>query len=174
MEKEIWKDIKGFEGKYQISNFGNVRTLNWKRTKQIRPIATYDIRGYPAVVFREGGVGSKQVHFLVHRLVAEAFIPNPENKPFVNHIDGNRKNSDSSNLEWCTRSENSRHCVYTIKTASGAIIPPKAVRCVETGMVFPSESEASRQIGISQTSISKVVQKEKWHKTAGGYHWEYA
>ena len=174
MEKEIWKDIKGFEGRYQVSNFGNVRTLNWKHSGKIRLMSPdHTPNGYLTMVFRLGGAGSKQKHPLVHRLVAQAFIPNPENKPYVNHIDGNKLNNRIDNLEWVTRAENEKHKIYTLGHPSGSMIPPKPVRCVETGKTYPSISEASRQTGASQTGISRVVRKDKWHKTAGGYHWEY-
>lgn len=175
MEKEIWRDIKGFEGRYQVSSLGNVRTLSWKRSGKIRLMSPDRTpNGYLTMVFRLGGAGSKQKHPLVHRLVAEAFVPNPGNKPFINHIDGNKTNNRVDNLEWVTRAENERHKIYALGHSSGSIVPPKPVRCVEKGTVYPSISEASRQTGINQTSISNVALKKKWHKTAGGYHWEYA
>ena len=174
MNEEVWKDIKSFEGRYQISNFGNVRTLNWKKTGKIRLMSpAHTLNGYKMMVFRVSGAGSKQKHPLVHRLVAEAFIPNPENKPYVNHIDGNKANNRVDNLEWVTRSENEKHKIYALGHPSGSMIPPKPIRCVETKKIYPSISEAARQTGCAQTTISSVVLKKKWHKTAGGYHWEY-
>lgn len=172
MDKEKWKDIKGFEGKYQISSFGRVRTLNWKSSGKIKIMRPYLSRGYLAMTFRLGGAGSKQVHPLVHRLVAGAFIDNPDNKPYVNHIDGDRQNNNISNLEWVTRAENERHKIYILGHPSGSMFHPQKVLCVETGKIFISQSEAERETGVNQGLISAVVHKKKWHKTAGGFHWE--
>lgn len=112
--KEIWKDIKGYEGLYQISSFGNVKSLdryiiNKNGDKQYFP-GKYLTQGisdsYLKVTLSKN---NKQRTFRVHILVARAFIPNPENKPEVNHIDGNKKNNKVNNLEWNTRSENELH-----------------------------------------------------------------
>lgn len=112
--KEIWKDIKGYEGLYQISSFGNVKSLdryiiNKNGDKQYFP-GKYLTQGisdsYLKVTLSKN---NKQRTFRVHILVAIAFIPNPENKPEVNHIDGNKKNNKVNNLEWNTRSENELH-----------------------------------------------------------------
>lgn len=108
--KEEWKDIKGYEGFYQISNHGRVKSLGgWcgtvKRKEKIRSTSlTYD--GYEKVRLIHQG---KDKTMRVHRLVAEAFIPNPENKDTVNHIDGNKRNNIVSNLEWVDRSEQMTH-----------------------------------------------------------------
>lgn len=112
--EEIWKDIKGYEGLYQVSNFGNVKSLdryiiNKNGDKQYFP-GKYLTQGvsdnYLKVTLSKS---NKQRTFRVHILVARAFIPNPENKPEVNHIDGNKKNNKVNNLEWNTRSENELH-----------------------------------------------------------------
>ena len=104
---EIWKDIKGFEGLYQISNFGNVKSLARKvnngkgiYTRQERVMTgEIDKYGYHQVCLRINGKGKK---YKVHRLVAEAFIPNPNNLPEINHKDENKLNNNVDNLEWCT------------------------------------------------------------------------
>lgn len=92
--KEIWKDIKNFEGKYQISNLGNVRSLydqnQFKKTYRIRYLKLGQRQGYSIIQLTDG-CKIKRSSYQIHRLVAEAFIPNPENKPFINHIDENRK-----------------------------------------------------------------------------------
>lgn len=110
---EIWKDIKGYEGKYQISNLGNVRSLydenqicKTPRTKMLR---LCERNGYCTIVLSMKG---KRKSLQVHRLVAEAFIPNTKNKPFINHIDENRKNNNVNNLEWCTQLENVKHSLH--------------------------------------------------------------
>lgn len=108
--KEIWRDIKGFEGFYQISNLGRVKSLGgWcgtaKRKERIRSTSlTHD--GYVKVRLIHQG---KDKTMRVHRLVAEAFIPNPEHKDTVNHIDGNKQSNIVSNLEWVNRTEQMIH-----------------------------------------------------------------
>ena len=116
--KERWKDIKGYKGMYQVSNHGFVRS--WKNGghgKRDKPkeIGRLGNGEYNMVALCNEGDSRSET---VHRIVAEAFIPNPENKPCVNHIDGNKKNNHVSNLEWCTYSENINHAVET------GLIPP--------------------------------------------------
>lgn len=113
MEKEIWKDIKGFEGYYQISNYGNVKGLTrkvkkWDGEKIIKEkikIADLTKGYYRIALYKKNKIKKEQIH----RLVATHFILNPENKPQVNHIDGNKLNNHVSNLEWVTQSENQIH-----------------------------------------------------------------
>lgn len=105
---EQWVDIKGFDGKYQVSNTGKVRSLCYKKPRILSQYNTGKYRNYKEVKLYKGGRGTDD-GYKVHRLVAEAFIPNPDNKPQVNHIDGNTFNNDVSNLEWVTNSENQKH-----------------------------------------------------------------
>ena len=117
--KEIWKDIKGYEGLYQISNIGRVKSLDRIVKSRYDSTSLFkerlltpqrDTRGYKHVSLRKEG---KSKHKRVHRLIALAFIPNPENKPEVNHIDGNKMNNGIDNLEWSTHSENIQHAYQT-------------------------------------------------------------
>lgn len=109
--QEVWKDIKGYEGLYQISNLGNVKSLkrkslNFKCEKDKILINCKTSQGYEKVMLCK----NKQVkNQMIHRLVAKAFIPNPNNLLEINHIDGDKTNNKVSNLEWCTRSENIKH-----------------------------------------------------------------
>ena len=107
MNKEIWKDIPGYEGLYQASILGRIRRLNYRNTgkyKILKP--SIKTTGYLQV-----GLYKNQ-HcklYLVHRLIAKTFIPNPDNKLYINHIDENRTNNKVDNLEWCTMTENNNH-----------------------------------------------------------------
>ena len=106
---EIWKDIQGYEGRYQVSNLGNVKSLkdNLGRPREkLRSLATTN-QGYKKVDLHRKEDKPKSKY--VHRLVVEAFLPNPENNPMVNHKDSNPSNKHIENLEWCTQAENVQH-----------------------------------------------------------------
>lgn len=120
--EEIWKDIPGYEGYYQISNLGRVKTLERilpnNRFKNVLCVhkekimkQNNDTKGYPAVTLRVNNVIKT---LRVHRLVAQAFIPNPENKPQINHVNGVKTDYSIENLEWCNQSENNYHA-YRVK-----------------------------------------------------------
>lgn len=105
MENEIWKPVVGYEGRYEVSSLGRVRSLNYEGRKGVvivrRP--TLSNFGYHRIGLI---IGKSRKTFMVHRLVAEAFIPNPEGKPFIDHINGVRTDNRVENLRWCTRVEN--------------------------------------------------------------------
>lgn len=106
MDGEIWRDIAGYEGLYQVSNKGRIKSLRWKEDRLLR--TTLDSHYYPKTNLCKDHV---QLTYLVHVLVATAFIPNPENKPVVNHKDCNKENNCVENLEWVTYSENLVHAI---------------------------------------------------------------
>lgn len=106
MDGEIWRDIEGYEGLYQVSNKGRVKSLHWKEDRLLR--TTLDSHNYPKTNLCKNHV---QLTYLVHVLVATAFIPNPDNKPVVNHKDCDKENNCVENLEWVTYSENLVHAI---------------------------------------------------------------
>lgn len=156
------KDIKGFEGLYAITQDGKV--WSYRRQKYMTPADNG--HGYLQINLWDasGNLEKKRVH----RLVAEAFLPNPDGLTDVNHKDNCRTNNSVSNLEWVSRKENcnqeggNRH--YSRKR-----LP---VRCIETGEIFANQAEASRATGIGRYNINNCLTGKQ--KTAGGYHWRYA
>lgn len=106
--QELFRDIVGYEGIYQISNLGNVKSF--KRVSKGELLKPVYRKGYATVTLSKNGIS--KIHS-IHRLIATAFIPNPDNLPIINHIDGNKTNNDLSNLEWCTQLENMRHAFKT-------------------------------------------------------------
>lgn len=186
MQKEIWRDIKGYEGLYEVSDLGNVKSLERSIVRKdgtsyyiaeriLRPRKKSE--GYLDVALNKDG---KAKHYRVHRLVAEMFIPNPENKPEVNHINANKSDNRVENLEWATREENIHHaikeglattCVKNNKRSKPVAQYDKNNILIE---IYPSMREAERQTGIHQGDICKCCKKEKHHITAGGFIWAYA
>lgn len=160
MIKEIFKDIEGYENLYQISNHGRVKSLGNDKTRKekILKLTKYN-NGYLMVILSKQG---KVKHFLVHRLVSEAFIPNPDNLSCVNHKDENKMNNTIQNLEWCDYKYNNNYGTRTEKTS-------KKVLCVETGVVYPSVKEAKEKTKLH--SIDAVCRGMR--KTCGNFHWKY-
>lgn len=113
--KKEWKEIKGYEGKYIISNYGEIISLprykkNNSKLQYVEPKEIYrNINKKNGYVYVQLWNNAKYKNIRLHRLVAQTFIPNLENKPQINHIDGNKQNNRADNLEWCTQSENSKH-----------------------------------------------------------------
>lgn len=168
---KVWLDIKGFEHIYKISNDGCVMSCK----KGIILKQQIDKDGYGYVRLWSHCVPK---HCHIHRLVAQAFIPNPKNKPQVNHKNGTKTDNRAENLEWNTSSENISHAFAVLNRRPSRQSP---VKCIETNIVYKSATEASKHTGISASCISMAARKVKrkvhnhdcTHKTAGGYHWEY-
>lgn len=111
--QEIWKDVKGYEGLYQVSNLGNVKSLKTNKNLYYSKAGNY---------YRVGLYKGKRGMHSIHRLVAESFIPNPENKPCVNHIDTNTFNNNASNLCWCSYKENNNWKHRQIKSKTSSLV----------------------------------------------------
>lgn len=157
METEIWKNIEGYEGKYQVSNKGRVKSLNYNRSGKEQCLKHRYSHGYIQVKLYKNGE-NKQAR--VNRLVLEAFVPNPEGKPEVDHINRDKTDNRVENLRWVTSRENKNNGIS------------KKVICVETGIVYDSAMEAERQTGANNSHIIKCCQGK--YKTTKGYHWQYA
>lgn len=167
---EVWRDIKGFEGRYQVSNLGRVKSLARRMVVKDRILKPFgNNKGYKCVHL--WNIQYKEP--LVHRLVAEAFIPNPSNKKEVNHKDGNPLNNKVENLEWVSHRENMLHSHRVLHqgTVRGKVMNNKPVKCLDTGEVFVSASEAARQKGCSQSNITKAILGKR--SKAGGLRWAY-
>lgn len=154
---EEWRDIVGFEGRYQVSNLGRIKSLNRiGRRGQLLPGKLKKPTGnrYLGTTLELDG---KTYNKLVHRLVAEAFIPNPDSLPEVNHIDGDITNNKVENLEWCTASANHAHGVSHRKSYSYR----KQVKCLETGEIFASISAAGRSVNADATQIVESIEAQR-------------
>ena len=154
----MWKAVAGYEGLYEVSNKGDVRSLKYGKTKILKP--SDNGCGYLQIQLHKDSIRKRM---LIHRLVAEAFIPNPNNLETVNHRDENKQNNAASNLEWMTAKDNttySQGCpVQMLDKATGEVLA-----------TFPSTAEAERVTGIG--NICHCCRGER--KLAGGFKWRYA
>ena len=192
---EIWKDIEGFEGLYQVSTQGRIKSVEryikssgntYRFAKERIMKQQINHKGYPSILLHKESVPYPRV---VHRLVAMAFIPNPQNLPQVNHKDTNKLNNRVENLEWMTGEENMRHAFAngcfktTIKQIEHArknqkqIVEKRkraVIMCSDTGeelKVFKSITDAEKETGIRNGDIVRVCKGSR--RTAGGYVWKY-
>lgn len=174
MNKEIWKDIKGYEEIYQVSNLGNIKRM--KTNKILKSLKHGKKENeYLMVVLSNNG---KEKMFYIHRLVAQTFIPNPNNLPQVNHKDGDKTNNFMENLEWCTISENQIHAIK-----NKLKIPAKGLQCGNTRKVGQYSKDgnlikkweyiklASMELNILSPNIINCCKNKI--PSAGGYIWKY-
>ncbi len=172
---EIWKSIPGYEGYYEVSTEGRVRSVariavgRWGTCRRQATILTPtpNGKGYLQVRFSIDGKKSKP---LVHRLVAAAFVPNPCGLPQINHKDGNKANNCVANLEWCTASENALHRGRVLHKWVGRAKRP--VVCTDTGVQYASSHDAARALGLNPGGVFQVCQGR--YERTRGLHFEFA
>lgn len=177
--EEIWKDIKGYEGIYQVSNKGRVKSLERdiickngvKRHYKERIMkGSLDMDGYLYVGL--GNNKGERKFLWIHRIVATTFIPNLDNKPQVNHKDEVKTNNFVENLEWMTCKENVNYGTHNERMAKAlSKSVAQYTRDGELVKVWQSTNEAGRQLGIGQSNISAVARGKR--KTCGGFVWKY-
>lgn len=188
LEGEVWNNVKGYEGLFKVSNYGRVKSLPRVTRKYELIIASHiGPRGYYEINIYLNG---ERVHKKVHRIVATSFLDNTENKPSIDHIDGNKLNNTLLNLRFVTNKENSNNLITKERLISACAKAKKknSKAVAQIGvkgnviMIFKSVSEASKSTGISGSSISSVARgrvaktREGWmirNITAGGYKWKY-
>ena len=169
---EIWKDIHEYEGLYQVSNTGKVKSVSHytrnNRNGGLRMtvgkiLSQYKMpNGYRQVQLSKNEIREKKY---VHRLVAENFIQNVNNLSDVNHIDGNKDNNSISNLEWCSHKDNQKHMIENHMTKKAT-----PVICKETGKMYHSMSEAEKDTGICRKTIKKLCASGETFK---GLSWRF-
>lgn len=169
MEHEIWKPVAGFEGKYEVSDKGHVRRLSYvKHTKRngdvVVPTKQLNLLPQNSGYLRVALISSGTKHWkskLVHRLVAEAFIPNPDNYPIVNHKDEDKTNNCVDNLEWCTQSHNMTWNRVNEKTSNKLKGRPahnrKSVIDLNSGTVYNSLSDCQAKVHIGYYNIKDML-----------------
>lgn len=176
--EEIWKDIEGYEGLYQVSSLGRVRSCERivKRKDYgdvLRPqqiLKQYDNgTGYLRVVLYDNRHKSKK-HY-IHRLVAEVFVKNPLCLPNINHKDENKHNNNASNLEWCTQKYNINYGTRTDRMRISQGLPVVGTNIISGEKVFLRCIADAKKIGLNPVVISRCCKGNG--KTSGGYKWEY-
>lgn len=174
LDGEIWRAIEGFDG-YQVSNFGRVKSFMHKHPRILKPIP-FHLSNYLCTQIYKG---KERFYLSIHRLVAQAFIPNPENKPQVNHVDGHKLNNHFSNLEWVTVSENMLHARDTGLLASGensvrALLTNEQIKWARS--VFkPYDKEfggaaLARKLGVCPKNMNLALHGKSYRQADGQFH----
>lgn len=171
---EVWKKVYGFDVLYEVSNHGRVRTKYIRSGKggviygeKYRVLTPYD-NGHGYLYFKWKS-GKKKKSAYVHRLVANAFVENPNGYTEINHLDENKQNNAANNLEWTTHKLN---CQHGTRNDRIALKTRKAVICIETNKKYKSSKEAAKYNRILISALNNCLKGRA--KTSGGYHWRYA
>lgn len=189
--KEIWKDIKGYEGLYQISNLGNVKKIkNKKYNINKKEVEEKEINKYISIGKHKLGYKNVKLtdkngirkNLFLHRIIAEAFIENPNNFNIINHKDGDKSNNDINNLEWTSQKDNVNHAwknglcenVRKVCAINGRKKSKKIIQKNKNGeviKVWNSTMDIERELGILHNNITSCC--KHYNRTAGGFIWEY-
>ena len=172
---EIWRDIKNYEGLYQVSNLGRVKSLKrviihsngkncFYKEKILKPVKTKN--SYLVICLHKKG---KQKRFYIHKLVGESFIVNPNNYPCINHKDENKENNNVNNLEWCTYEYNNTYGTRLERYSTSKSIP---IYCLETNKIYKSAKECAKELNLSRGNIVNVLKGRQ--KQAKGYTFRYS
>ena len=178
---EIWKDVQGYEGLYQVSNMGRVKSLGrfvdrlasghcWQKERILKLHKKHN--GYLGVILLKDG---KAKNFKVHRLVALAFIPNPENKTEVDHINAIKTDNSINNLRWASHKENMNNSLtidflFSIAKSGKNHPRARAIRNIDTKEIFDTIEQASKRYSISHSAIIYAI---KNNGRSAGCKWEY-
>lgn len=166
---EIWKNIVGYEGKYQVSNLGNIKVLFAKKEKIMK--LAYKKNGYVYISLTKNNISKT---FRVHRLVAMAFISNIDNKPYINHINGIKTDNRVENLEWCTAKENTKHAISIgLKKNVINLNPAKGnkhwnSKLKEEDVIFIKQNpniirkELAKRFNVCTSTIDKIYTGKLW------------
>lgn len=160
-----WRDVPNYEGIYKVSSDGKVMSANGIRKAEMSQT------GYWRISLWNKG---KEKHFFIHRLVAMAFIPNPNNYDLVNHIDGNKLNNNVENLEWCNLSQNVQHAYRT------GLVHPATTKVIQYTKDFVkvkewnSIREACEELKLNHANIVTVCGQKTNRRQCGGFIWRYA
>lgn len=177
MDRELWRWVVGYEGLYMVSSYGRVMSVPKRAARSNGYMASYDgqilspsnnTKGYPSVSLHRDGRGRTRA---IHRLVAEAFVPNPEGLPSVNHIDEDKTNNSVENLEWCTLEYNNN---YGTRNNRISATTANTVQMLLDGKVvaeYPSARKAYEATGTTPSHISECCNGKR--KTANGFQWRY-
>lgn len=189
--EEIWKDIKGYEGLYQISNLGNVKKIkNKKYNINKKEVEEKEINKYISIGKHKLGYKNVKLtdkngirkNLFLHRIIAEAFIENPNNFNIINHKDGDKSNNDINNLEWTSQKDNVNHAwknglcenVRKVCAINGRKKSKKIIQKNKNGeviKVWNSTMDIERELGILHNNITSCC--KHYNRTAGGFIWEY-
>lgn len=176
---EEWRDIQGYEGHYQVSSLGRIKSVERMilinmtdgrssyyrhQREKIKTTPVFGNAGYQQIILYKGNVGKM---LQVHRIVASAFIPNPDRLPTVNHKNGIKTDNRAENLEWCSYSDNNLHAINVL----GKKIHGKMVMCIETGITYSSVAVAAKEAGESEYSLRDHLRGR--HPSLHGKHWKF-
>ena len=178
LPKRVWKDIPGYEGKYQVSNTGQVKSLNYRQTGKTKILKLSTSKdGYKNIGLCKNG---KRTNYQVHRLVAQAFLDNPNNYKEVNHKDENKANNTVWNLEYCDHKYNCNYGTFNYKMRqlkSGEnnhnYGKGHKIKCIELNKIFNCIADANEWLGKPRRRANISLCASRHQPTAYSYHWEY-